>query len=211
LNSRIWFKVLTIKEIKKRFVMKAQLFISLRILLVLSIITGIAYPLLMTGVAQLVFPARANGSLVWKEGKTVGSELIGQPFDSSIYFWSRPSATGYNPIPSGASNLGPTSEKLAKQVEERRELFLKENLLSHGQVIPLEMIFASASGLDPHISPEAAILQLERVAMARGLNEIQKNELRQLIANKSEKPQFSLFGRSRINVFKLNLALDNIK
>jgi K+-transporting ATPase ATPase C chain len=165
----------------------------------------------MTGVAQLAFPARANGSLVKEGGKIIGSELIGQKFDSSIYFWSRPSAIDYNPIPSGASNLGPTSDKLKKQVAERRKLFATNNSIADTSAIPKEMIFASASGLDPHISPEAALLQLNRVAIARNLNETQKQKIEQLIKNNTEEPQFFLFGEPRINVFKLNLALDSIR
>lgn len=146
-----------------------------------------------------------------KDGKIVGSELIGQKFDSSIYFWSRPSAIDYNPIPSGATNLGPTSDKLKKQVEERRILFVKMNSLADTSVIPKEMIFASGSGLDPHISPEGAMLQLNRVSTARNLDETKKQQIQQLIKNMTEKPQFSLFGETRINVFELNLALDNIR
>ena len=175
------------------------------------ILTGIIYPLFMTGVAQLTFPAKANGSLLIKDGKIAGSELIGQKFDSSIYFWSRPSAIDYNPIPSAASNFGPTSDKLKKQVAERRILFATKNLITDATVIPKEMIFASASGLDPHISPEAALLQLKRIAISRNLNETQKQKVQQLIKNKTEGPQFSLFGERRINVFELNLALDNIR
>jgi len=191
--------------------MKTQFFIALKILLVLSIITGIAYPLLMTAMAQLIFPVRANGSLVLNNGKIVGSELIGQQFDGSNYFWSSPSAIGYNPVPSGASNLGPTSGKLAKQVAERRDLFSKSNMLTETTAVPPEMIFASASGLDPHISPEAALLQVERVSSARKLTEVQKLKVLQLIKNHTEEPQFSLLGERRINVFELNLNLDNIR
>jgi K+-transporting ATPase ATPase C chain len=195
----------------KQTIMKSQLITSLKMLLVMIILTGIAYPLFMTGVAQITFPARANGSLVMKAGKIVGSELIGQQFDSSIYLWSRPSAINYNPIPSGASNLGPTSYKLAKQIAERRDLFSKGNFLTDATVIPKEMIFASASGLDPHISPEAALLQMERVATARHYTEAQKEQFLQLIKSKTEEPQFFIFGERRINVFELNLELDKIK
>ena len=191
--------------------MKTQMIIALKFLLVMTILTGIIYPFFMTGVAQLAFPAKANGSLIMKDGKIIGSELIGQKFDSSIYFWSRPSAIDYNPIPSGASNLGPTSDKLKKQVAERRKLFATNNSIADTSTIPKEMMFASASGLDPHISPEAALLQLERVAMARNLNEAQKQKVEQLIKNKTQEPQFFLFGEPRINVFELNLALDSIK
>jgi K+-transporting ATPase ATPase C chain len=191
--------------------MKTQTIISIKFLLVMTILTGVIYPFFMTGVAQLAFQAKANGSLIMKDGKIIGSELIGQKFDSSIYFWSRPSAIDYNPIPSGASNLGPASDKLKKQVEERRKLFATINSIADTLTIPKEMLFASASGLDPHISPEAALLQLRRVAMARNLNETQKQKIEQLIKNNTEEPQFFLFGEPRINVFRLNLALDSIK
>ena len=191
--------------------MKTQTIIAIKILLVMTVLTGIIYPFFMTGVAQLAFPAKANGSLVKEGDKIIGSELIGQKFDSSIYFWSRPSAIDYNPIPSGASNLGPTSDKLKNQVNERRRLFAANNSIVVISVIPKEMLFASASGLDPHISPEAALLQLKRVAMTRNLNEIQKQKVEQLIRNKTQEPQFFLFGEPRINVFELNLALDSIR
>ena len=191
--------------------MKTQTIIALKFLLLMTILTGIIYPLLMTGLAQLTFPAKANGSLVKKEGKVIGSELIGQKFDTSIYFWSRPSAIGYNPIPSGASNYGPTSDTLKKQVIARRILFATKNSITDILAIPKEMIFASGSGLDPHISPEAAMLQLARVATARNLDETKLQQVRQLIKNMTEKPQFSLFGEPRINVFDLNLALDKIR
>jgi len=191
--------------------MKTQTIIALKFLLVMTILTGIIYPLFMTGVAQLGFPAKANGSLVMKDGKIAGSELIGQKFDSSIYFWSRPSAIGYNPIPSGASNYGPTSDTLKKQVMARRILFATKNSITDIAAIPKEMIFASGSGLDPQISPEAALLQLERVATARNLNEAQKQKVQQLIKNMTEEPQFFLFGEPRINVLLLNLRLDELK
>jgi K+-transporting ATPase ATPase C chain len=191
--------------------MKTQTIIALKFLLVMTILTGIVYPLLMTGVAQLSFPSKANGSLVMKDGKIAGSELIGQKFDSTIYFWSRPSAIGYNPIPSGASNYGPTSDTLKKQVSARRIFFAVKNSITDITSIPKEMIFASGSGLDPHISPEAALLQVERVTTARNFNELQKQKLCRLIHDKTENPQFFLFGEPRINVFELNLAVDNIR
>jgi K+-transporting ATPase ATPase C chain len=191
--------------------MKAQTIIAIKFLLVITILTGVIYPFFITGVAQLAFPAKANGSLVKSGDKNIGSELIGQKFDSIIYFWSRPSAIDYNPIPSGASNLGPTSDKLKKQVAERRRLFATNNSIGDVSAIPKEMLFASASGLDPHISPEAAFIQLKRVAMARNLNETQKKKVQQLIKNKIEEPQYFLFGERRINVFELNLALDSIR
>jgi potassium-transporting ATPase KdpC subunit len=192
-------------------IMKTQSIIALKFLLIMTILTGIMYPLLMTGIAQTAFHSKANGSLIMKNGKIIGSELIGQKFDSTIYFWSRPSAIDYNPIPSGASNYGPTSDKLKKQVSDRRKFFAAHNSISDTMAIPKEMIFASGSGLDPHISPEAAIVQLDRVVKARNLNENQKQELKKLISTKTEGLQFSLFGEPRINVFDLNLALDEIK
>ena len=191
--------------------MKKQTIIAIKFLLVMTLLTGVIYPFFMTGVAQLIFPAKANGSLITKDGRIEGSELIGQKFDSTIYFWSRPSAIDYNPVPSGASNLGPTSEKLKKQVEERRRLFATSNSIADTSVIPKEMLFASASGLDPHISPEAALLQVKRVAMARNLSDTQIQQVLQLIKNKTLGLQFFRFGDPRINVFELNLALDSIK
>jgi K+-transporting ATPase ATPase C chain len=191
--------------------MKTQTIIALKLILVMTVLTGLIYPVFMTGVAQLAFPVKANGSLVKKGGKIIGSKLIGQKFDSSIYFWSRPSAIDYNPIPSGASNLSPTSDKLKKQVTERRRLFVTNNSIADTSTVPKEMLFASGSGLDPDISPESALLQSKRVAIARNLNETEKQKLDQLIKNKTQEPQFFLFGKPRINVFELNLALDNIR
>jgi len=190
--------------------MKTQTIIALKFLLVMTVLTGFIYPFFITGVAQLVLPAKANGSLIMKDGKIIGSELIGQKFDSSIYFWSRPSAIDYNPIPSGASNLGPTSDKLKKQVAERRFLFVTMNSITDTTTIPKEMIFASASGLDPHISQKAALLQVDRVAKARNFNTIQKQNLVQSVKNLTETPQFLVLGEERVNVLVLNLELDKL-
>jgi potassium-transporting ATPase KdpC subunit len=190
--------------------MKTQSFIAFRFLLVMTILTGIVYPLLMTGLAQISYPEKANGSLIMKEGTIIGSELIGQKFDDSIYFWSRPSAIGYNPLPSGASNLGPTSNTLKKQVSKRRELFAKTNLLTGAPNIPKEMIFASGSGLDPHISPEAATMQVNRISIARHFDNNQKQSLLHIVKELTEKPQFLILGKERINVLMLNLQLDRI-
>ena len=190
--------------------MKTQTKMALKFLLVMTILTGIIYPLLMTGLAQLGFPSKANGSLIMKDGKIIGSELIGQKFDSTIYFWSRPSAIGYNPIPSGASNYGPTSDTLKKQVTARRILFAKMNSLSDPLSTPKEMIFASGSGLDPHISPEAASLQIDRISKARHFNDNQKQRLVQIVKDLTEMPQLLILGEKRINVLILNLELDKI-
>ena len=191
--------------------MKKQAITALKFLLGMTFLTGIIYPLLMTGIAQVSFPTKANGSLVYKDGKIAGSEFIGQQFDSTVYFSSRPSATGYNPVPSSGSNLGPTSIKLSTQVTERRRAFAERNALPDTTAIPVEMLFASGSGLDPHISPEAALLQVNRVSLSRNFTEAQKQQVIQLVKNKTEGPQFFIFGEPRINVFELNLALDNIR
>jgi len=164
----------------------------------------------MTGIAQIGFPAKANGSFIINEGKIIGSELIGQKFDSIVYFASRPSATGYNPIPSGASNYGPTSDTLKKQVGARRLLFAKMNSITDPLSIPKEMIFASGSGLDPHISPEAALLQVDRISKARHFDINQKQRLLQSAKDLTEMPQFLILGEKRINVLILNLELDKI-
>jgi potassium-transporting ATPase KdpC subunit len=190
--------------------MKTQSIIALKFLLIMSILTGIIYPLLMTGLAQLCFSYKANGSMIIRDGKTIGSELIGQKFDSTYYFWSRPSAIGYNPIPSGASNFGPTSDTLRKLVNARRDLFAKINSVSDPLSVPKEMISASGSGLDPHISPEAALLQVDRIVKARHFDNIKKDLLIQHIRNMIEKPQFLFLGENRINVLNLNLDLNSL-
>jgi len=186
------------------------LIISLKIFLFFTVLTGIIYPLFITGIAQLVFPAKANGSLIVKNDKVIGSELIGQQFDSAIYFISRPSAVSYNPLPSGGSNYGLTNVKLKNLVAERRHQFFTLNQLdSLNIVVPSEMLFASASGLDPHISPQAALLQVSRIAKARNFNSSQKNHLFDLIHVQTEYPQYGILGEERINVLKLNIELDN--
>jgi K+-transporting ATPase ATPase C chain len=190
--------------------MKTQTIIALKFLLLMTILMGIIYPLFMTGVAQLIYPSKANGSLILKDGKIIGSELIGQKFDSSIYFWSRPSAIGYNPIPSGASNYGPTSDTLKKQVGVRRDLFGKMNSIPDVLTIPKEMIFASGSGLDPHISPEAALMQVDRISQSRHFDNTRKEKLLKAIKDITESPQYLFLGEERINILILNLELDKI-
>ena len=187
------------------------LMISLKIFLFFTVLTGIIYPLVVTGIAQVVFPSKANGSLIVRNEKIIGSELIGQQFDSAVYFTSRPSAGLYNPLPSGGSNLGPTSSKLKSLVSERQNKFRTFNQLDSTTVIPSEMLFASASGLDPHISPEAALLQVNRIAQARRFNDSQKQQLIREIHKQTEKPQLFCLGEERINVLLLNLKTDEIK
>lgn len=187
------------------------LIVSLKIFLFFTVLTGIVYPLLVTGIAHVAFPAKANGSLILRDNKIIGSELIGQQFDSTIYFTSRPSAVSYNPLPSGGSNYGLTNIKLKNLVSERRHQFIAFNQLDSLTEIPSEMLFASASGLDPHISPKAALLQLERVVKTRHFDESKKQRLLNSINELSEPPQLSLLGEHRINVLLLNLKLDEIK
>lgn len=185
--------------------------ISLKIFLFFTILTGIVYPLLITGIAQVMFPSKANGSLIVKDNITIGSKLIGQKFDSTIFFTSRPSSVSYNPLPSGGSNYGLTNVKLKNLVTERKKQFIAFNQLDSLTIIPSEMLFASASGLDPHISPEAALLQVARIAKARHFDNNQTEKLFKRIKDLTEKPQFLFLGEDRINVFLLNLSLDKIK
>jgi len=177
----------------------------------LTILTGILYPLLITGVAKTVFPEKANGSLVFKNNRIVGSALIGQTFDSAIYFSSRPSASIYNALSSGGSNYALTNATLKKLVEERKKAFIFNNQIDSLSAIPSEMLFASGSGLDPHISVESALLQVNRIAKARNFNEKQKEELVEKVKANTEFPQWRCLGETRINVLLINLEIDKIK
>ena len=177
-------------------------------LLILILFTGMIYPLVVTGLAQMIFPFRANGSLVMVDDKVVGSVLIGQAFNAPRYFWSRPSAVGYNPLPSSGSNLGPTSQALLEQIEQREQALRLQYNLSADASLPADLLFASGSGLDPHISPAAARLQISRVAQARGLTEAQ---VAALAEQYTEPAQFGLLGEPRVNVLLLNLALDALQ
>lgn len=190
--------------------MKTQILIALKIFAVFTLLLGIIYPLFITGIAQLVFPSKANGSLIVQGNKVIGSELIAQKFDMLFYFSSRPSTIDFNPLPSGGSNYGLTSAKLKQQVADRKAHFLKLNNLPENTYVPSEMLFASASGLDPHISPGAALLQVERISETRKFDNIQKQQLLQSIKDLTEGPQFSMFGETRINVLLLNLKLDKL-
>lgn len=184
--------------------------VSVKIFLLFTLLTGIIYPLLITGIAQIAFPSKANGSLIYKDNRLIGSKLIAQQSDSNIYFSSRPSAVLYNPLPSGASNLGMTNDKLKTMVNDRKKLFMMHNLIDSTKTIPSEILFASASGLDPHISPQAAYLQLDRIAKARHFNAVQKQKLYAIIQQQIEKPWFFLLGELRVNVLLLNLKVDEM-
>ena len=178
--------------------------------LVLTVITGLIYPLVVTGVAQVLFPQQANGSLIVKNGQAVGSQLIGQPFDDPKYFWGRPSATGpfpYNAAASSGSNLGPSNPALTDAVKARMDT-LKAADPANAQPIPVDLVTSSASGLDPHISPAAADYQVARVAHTRGLDE---SAVRQLVAQYTQGRDLGVLGEPRVNVLELNLALDALK
>jgi potassium-transporting ATPase KdpC subunit len=180
---------------------------GLRIKLFMTVLLGVVYPLAITGICQFTFPHQANGSLVTAGGKIVGAELIGQNFVKPEYFHPRPSAAGadgYDAASSGASNFGPTNRKLIERVQAAIEKFRRENPDYHGP-IPADLVTASASGLDPDISPASALAQAARVARARGLATSRVN---QLVAHFTEGPDFGLLGEPRVNVLELNLALD---
>jgi potassium-transporting ATPase KdpC subunit len=184
--------------------------ISIKMLLIMTVITGVVYPLLITFSVQFIFPGQANGSLIMKDGKLIGSSLIGQQFNKDIYFSSRPSIINYNPLPSGASNYGLTNYKLDSLVKANKKNFLLKNQLDNNASIPSEMLFTSGSGLDPHISPKAAYMQVNRISKARNFTDEQKKQLTELITKRTEESQFLLFGDERINVLLLNLELDKI-
>ena len=180
---------------------------SLRMLVVLTVLTGVVYPLAIWGIAQMAFPGAANGSLIEQNGKTVASALIGQPFDDPKYFWSRPSATSpqpYNGASSSGSNLGPTNPALADAVKDRIKA-LRDADPGKGAAVPVDLVTASGSGLDPEISVAAAEYQLTRVAKARGM---QVDAVRGLVSQNTSGRTFGLLGEPRVNVVKLNLTLD---
>lgn len=179
-------------------------------LLVMTMLTGAVYPLAITGIARALLPYRAGGSVVRVDGSIRGSELVGQKFTSPRYFEGRPSAIDYNPMPSGASNLGPTSSALRDAVQRRRARIDSVYALSSPAAIPIDMLFASASGLDPHISPEAARMQIDRVAASRGYTAAQRAELARLVERSIERPQWGILGQPRVNVLRLNAAVDRL-
>lgn len=194
----------------------AQLRPALVSLLVLTLVTGVLYPLVVTGIAQVAFPSQANGSLIVEGGQVRGSALLGQPFDDPRYFWGRPSATGVHPYnavdpaagaSSSGSNLGPLNPALLEAVQSRINALQAADPEATGP-FPVDLVTASASGLDPHISPAAAEFQVRRVARARGLSE---EQVRQLVAEHTEGRDLGILGEPRVNVLRLNLALDGLR
>jgi|SRR5580700_10665855 K+-transporting ATPase ATPase C chain len=184
--------------------MKQNLRIAILMTIVTTVLFGLLYPLAVTGLGQIVFPAQANGGLIVKQGQVVGAQLIGQPFSSPAYFHSRPSGAGngYDASSSGSPNLGPTNHQLMDRVKADVEKLQAEN---PGVEIPVDLVTSSGSGLDPHISPAAAEFQVPRIARERSMSEV---EVRGLIAQHTLGRQFGVLGEPRVNVLELNLALD---
>ncbi len=190
--------------------LRTQFRIGLMTLLLFTLLTGLVYPLAVTGIAQLIFPYQANGSLMQRDGQGIGSQLIGQSFTAPQYFWGRPSATApfpYNAAASSGSNLALTNPALEQAIQARIQA-LQSADPGNDSPIPVDLVTASASGLDPHISVDAALYQVPRVARERSLSEAQ---VRLLVAQYTEGPQFGFLGEPRINVLMLNLALDGLQ
>jgi K+-transporting ATPase ATPase C chain len=186
--------------------LRHRLWPAFALLLAMTVITGVLYPAVVTGIAQVAFPSQANGSLIVVDGTTVGSTLIGQGFDDPKYLWGRPSAAGagYDPTLSGGSNLGPTSQALIDAITARVDALRAAN---GGAPIPIDLVTASASGLDPDISPAAAEYQVARVARARGMSE---DAVRAVVARHTAQPLLGFLGKATVNVLAVNLDLDGL-
>ncbi len=178
---------------------------ALRLVIILSAITGLAYSLVITALARVAFPAQASGSVIFINDKPIGSKLLAQEFTSARYFWPRPSVASYATVASGASNLGPTSMALKENIAARSKALHEAHRLPADAAMPDELVTTSGSGLDPHLSPQATQFQAQRVAQARG---IAVDKVQALIAAKTESPQWGILGEARVNVLELNLALD---
>ena len=183
---------------------------AILVFVVFSLLCGLVYPFLITTVSQFIFPWRSNGSIITSGNQILGSELIGQKFNSSKYFHGRPSATdpAYNASSSGGSNSGPSNAKFIGEVKERIEEVRNENVLPSNVPIPADLVLASASGLDPHVSVESAMLQVKRIARERGVSE---SEVKEMVNQSIAHRLLGIWGQPRVNVFKLNLAMDKLK
>lgn len=181
---------------------------AIKVFLFFTVITGLAYPLLITALSQILFSKTAGGEILKRNNQPIGARLIAQKFVNEKYFWGRPSSVDYNPLPSGGSNLGPTSEALRKAVKDRGDQIRKAHGLSQIDSIPQELLFASGSGLDPEISPETAYFQVNRIAKERALSDTKK--LNALIRMHTKGPDFGFIGEPRVNLLELNLALDEL-
>ena len=188
--------------------MKNNLFISIRLTIVTAFLFGILYPLFITGISKIVSPNGGKGKELMANNQLVGFELIGQKFDDGKYFNSRPSAIDYNAASTGGSNKGTSNPEYLALVEERISSFLKENPSIKKEDVPVELVTASGGGLDPHISPQAAYIQIARIATVRNIEEA---KLKALVDSHVEKPLLNLVGTSKVHVLKLNIALDNLK
>ena len=188
--------------------MKSYFGISIRLILLFSVLTGVVYPLAVTLVARGLFSEATQGSLIRDKDQVIGSKLLAQKFESPRYFWPRPSASDFGTIPSGASNAGPLSKSLSESVAKRTQQLQSTHGLLASAVVPPELVLASGSGLDPDLSPEAALFQVNRVAQARNLSDSQREALRGLVQSLVEGPQLGFLGQARVNVLVLNRELN---
>lgn len=191
--------------------MISSLYRAFKMVLWMSIVVGLIYPMVITSIAWLTMPNRSQGSFIKVNDKLIGSLLIAQPFTSDHYFWPRPSAINYNPLHSGGSNLGPTSAELKRLVKERQAHLRATHLVSDLASLPSELLYASGSGLDPHIQIGTALFQLDRVAKARNMDEEKKEFLRKLILRLSKSNYMRFLGVACVNVLELNNALDELE
>src|SRR5579862_4601393 len=203
-----WWPFTSRHEVEKGNVIMKLLIQSILLTIIFTVLTGIIYPLVMTGIAQTAFRDQANGSLIVRDGRVIGSELLAQQFTGDKYFWPRPSAGSYATVPSGASNLGPTSAALQTNVQNNLKSLRAAHNLAADAPVPSDLVFTSASGLDPHISPEAARFQVSRVAAARKLP---TDTVAALVEKRIEPAQWGFLGEARVNVLLLNLDLDEVK